>query len=49
MVSPLLGAEGNVEFLLVARAPASDPARAVTDRPIDLDQLTRDALAMQGR
>jgi 23S rRNA (cytidine1920-2'-O)/16S rRNA (cytidine1409-2'-O)-methyltransferase len=49
MVSPLLGAEGNVEFLLAARAPVADASAAAAGVPLDLAQLTADALALQGR
>jgi hypothetical protein len=49
MVSPLLGAEGNVEFLLAARAGSSPSAVEPPDQGVDLEQLTADALERQGR
>jgi 23S rRNA (cytidine1920-2'-O)/16S rRNA (cytidine1409-2'-O)-methyltransferase len=49
MVSPLLGAEGNVEFLLAARAPTSGTPFAVTDAHVDLEQLMVEALERQDR
>jgi 23S rRNA (cytidine1920-2'-O)/16S rRNA (cytidine1409-2'-O)-methyltransferase len=44
MVSPLTGADGNVEFLLWARAPAASPARPAT---VDLDAVVAEAVARQ--
>jgi 23S rRNA (cytidine1920-2'-O)/16S rRNA (cytidine1409-2'-O)-methyltransferase len=47
MVSPLHGADGNVEFLLHLRAPGSaDPAAGSAARPgtgLDVDRLVREA------
>ena len=47
MVSPLTGADGNVEFLLWARTPASDAAAAVPPS-VDLDAVVAEALARRG-
>ena len=47
MVSPLTGADGNVEFLLWARTPASDAAAAVPPS-VDLDAVVAAALARRG-
>ncbi|MFP3900571.1 MAG: TlyA family RNA methyltransferase [Acidimicrobiia bacterium] len=43
MVSPLTGADGNAEFLLHARRPP-----APGGRPVDLDAVVADALALVG-
>ena len=43
MVSPLTGADGNVEFLLWARAPGGDTAA----EPVDLDRVVAEAVARQ--
>lgn len=44
MVSPLTGADGNVEFLLWARAPGGVPAPPV---PVDLADAVAEAVARQ--
>jgi 23S rRNA (cytidine1920-2'-O)/16S rRNA (cytidine1409-2'-O)-methyltransferase len=50
MVSPLLGAEGNVEFLLHARAPDTAPGAgyAPASSPVDVDALVSEATARRG-
>lgn len=45
MVSPLTGAEGNVEFLLHLRAPGGEGASA---DDVDLDVVVADAVALHG-
>jgi hypothetical protein len=44
MVSPLTGADGNVEFLLHLRAPGHAGAAA----PVDLDAVVADAVTLVG-
>ncbi len=46
MVSPLTGADGNVEFLLWARAPV--PGAAGTAPAVDLDAVVAEAIARRG-
>jgi 23S rRNA (cytidine1920-2'-O)/16S rRNA (cytidine1409-2'-O)-methyltransferase len=50
MVSPVLGADGNVEFLLHAVAPPTPPQPGAADRPsesgLDVDRLVADAVAL---
>jgi 23S rRNA (cytidine1920-2'-O)/16S rRNA (cytidine1409-2'-O)-methyltransferase len=45
MVSPITGSEGNVEFLLYARAPDSPPAEDSLTHELDLDAVIADARA----
>lgn len=49
MVSPITGAEGNVEFLLAARVPDRDDVGAALRPAIDLDPVLAEAIERRRR
>ncbi len=49
MASPVLGSEGNVEFLVAARAPAANGTAPAPPVPVDVDAAVAEAIDRQSR